>query len=198
MSNVLELYQKVLNDKGIFTNEIFKDEVYSVGIDKKVIVDLGAYEGEFGYYCYNFASKIYAIEPDIKPFEVLKKNVEDFKLDKFSIFNIGISGQSGRRKFSAPGSGASTFYRDLGHLTEVDTLSLDDFIKQNEIKHIDILKIDVEGSENEIFNETSKETFSIIDKIVGEAHISSDMGGILGKQGFKVQFFEHQTFLATK
>jgi FkbM family methyltransferase len=197
MSKILEVYKDCFENNGRFLDETFVEEIYSPAIDKKLIVDIGAYEGEFGYYCYNFAGEIYAIEPDPRPFNVMQKRVKKFELDKFRLFNIGISGKSGDRRFHASGYGGSTIQIVQGtDMMTIKTLSLDDFIKENGIKHIDILKIDVESSEGEIFENTK--SFGIIDKIIGENHGGNKVEQILTDNGFRYIGLDKGVFIATK
>ena len=75
MSKILELYAELLDSKQRFLDEIFVAEIYKGACPKLTIFDLGAYEGEFSFYCLNFAKKIYAFEPDPTPFAILKKRI---------------------------------------------------------------------------------------------------------------------------
>ena len=177
MSRILELYQKILdlyqqdkNTTGRFVDEVFELEYYAPGVANLTIVDLGAYEGEFGYYCYNFAKVIYAVEPDPRPFEIMKQRVGEFGLDKFKLFNIAISGKSGIRPFHNTGYGGSSLGVG-GDTMDIETLSLADFIDKEKIEKVDILKIDVESSEIEIFSADDFPSVSDrIQTIVGEVH----------------------------
>src|SRR3990167_703485 len=178
MSRVLELYKKIFDNKERFVNEVFEDEIYKWVCPQLTIVDIGAYEGEFGFYCYNFAKKIYAIEPDPRPYKVLQKHIKDFELDKIQAFPIAISGKTGSRMFNPTGFGGSTLLGPDGEgegFIKVDSLSLKDFFDQNDIHHVDILKIDVESSEYEIFNaEDFKDIADRIETIIGEPHKGVD------------------------
>lgn len=50
------------------------------------------------------------------------------------------------------------------------TLTLEDIIHKYKLKHIDVLKLDCEGSEFSIFSNMSKRASKMIDMIVGEYH----------------------------
>src|SRR3989304_8624152 len=112
---ILDLYEE-LNRKrvdstgyGRFINEIFVDEVYKEAKPKLTIVDLGAYEGEFGFYCLPFASKIYAVEPDPRPFQVMKTMISQYGLDDtIRIFPVAISSKNRRGLLHASGFGGSS------------------------------------------------------------------------------------------
>lgn len=66
----------------------------------------------------------------------------------------------------------------------METLTLEDFFKQNNIDHVDILKIDAESAEYEIFKDTFKNIADKIDCIIGEDHIGGALEPILKGYGF--------------
>ena len=76
--------------------------------------------------------------------------------------------------------------------------TLDTVFKENKIEHIDVLKIDVEGTEHMIFGEKSFGNVAPkIDLIIGEAHWNLSYGGIpmlipimLEQWGFKTEFID--------
>ncbi len=174
MSKILNLYKRLLEEDGRFVDEVFASEIYKPGLPQLTIVDIGAYEGEFSFYCLPMATKIYAVEPDPQPYKTMENRVKEFQFeDVMEIFNIAISGKSEERRFLPSGTGGSRLFTDQS--TEdtilVQSLTLNDFLKQNKIEEVDILKIDVEGSELEIFNaEDFKEASCKIKTIVGEMH----------------------------
>ena len=186
MSKILELYKHLFDEKHRFLDEVFETEVYQVACPKFTIVDLGAFEGEFGFYCYNFADVIYAVEPDPVPYANLIKNIETYQLDKIKPFNIAIDENGVERLFLATHFGGSAFSVTEGTNTiKVKTLSLKDFFKENNIEHVDILKIDVEGAEYPIFKaESFKDVAGMIDVIVGEDHRGDALKEILEPLGF--------------
>src|SRR3989304_6626930 len=95
MSKILELYSELLESKQRFLDEVFEQEIYKRACPQLTIIDLGAYEGEFSFYCLNFAKKIYAFEPDPTPFKVLSRRIEKYNLgNKIKIFPIAIGGKS--------------------------------------------------------------------------------------------------------
>ena len=189
MSKILELYKDILESNQRFVDEIFVDEIYRSGVPQLTIIDLGAYEGEFSFYCYNFAKKIYAIEPDPRPYAVLEKRIKDYGLERLECFPIAISNRTGQGNFHASGYGGSRLLADLEHPGEgnviVQSMSLADFMGENSIDYVDILKIDIEGGEDEIFNgEEFGKVANKIGTIVGELHPSREIQTSLEKHGF--------------
>lgn len=154
--------QSIQNDlQIIFKNEINKNI-------KIKILDIGAFTGnsiyEFREIFIN--SSIYSLEPSIYNFELLKKNTANLKDVK--IFNIAASNKNGSATFyhnsweytsSLLKLNNSEYkkkienkfkYRGQNNTTNsfnVKVNSLDSFIEENNIKSIDILKIDTQGNE---------------------------------------------------
>lgn len=194
MKSILEIYSTLWDaakrdDR--FIRETFVDGVYKDILPQLTVVDLGGFTGEFSFYCLPFAKKVFTVEPDPVPFEQLKKYVELFGLeDKMKIFNFAIAATDGVKRMNLMGGGGS-HYDESG--TEVKAYSLQTFMGQNKIDYIDILKVDIEGGEEEIF---AAEDFpsSKIGVIIGEHNGFSK----LKKHGFKVESKENGIFLATK
>ena len=158
MSRILELYKELFESKQRFLDEVFEQDIYKKASPQLTIIDLGAYEGEFAFYCLNFAKKIYAIEPDPTPYKILQERVTKFELSNIiKTFPIAVAGKNGKRVLYASGAGGSALLADgdTEHDSEkkivVPALTLKTFMKRNNINKVDILKIDVEAAEKEIF-----------------------------------------------
>lgn len=199
MSKILELYKDILESKQRFVDEIFEDEIYRSGVPQLTIIDLGAYEGEFSFYCLNFAKKIYAIEPDPHPYAVLERRIKEYGLeDRIECFNVAIGNSTQERIFHASGFGGSRLLsendtEDPGEKKiKVQSMSLADFIEQNNIEYVDILKIDIEGGEDELFNgsEFGKVAHKI-GTIVGELHAGIEIQKSLETYGFVYEQWEN-------
>lgn len=169
MKSILEIYS-VLNEasKGgeRFIGEVFTDKVYDSCKPKLTVVDLGGFTGEFSFMCLPFAKEIYCVEPDPVPFAQLKKYVADFELeDRMKIFNFAITGHNGSCNMHLSHAGGSA----VGGESPVQCKTLLTFLDENEIYHVDILKVDVEGSEKQIFEDpTFEKALKRIDLIIGE------------------------------
>ena len=176
----LKSYKKLYKDDR-FYREIFVDEIYKDVFDKKkdIVLDIGALAGEFSFWING--GKVYAIEPEVKYYEELISNIEEFGFNNVEPFNIAISGSDGDRKFNIRERGGSAL-NEVGSEI-VKTLSLASFMKENNIPYIDVLKIDIENGEKEVFEaESFKEVAGKISCIIGE-HLAS-VGGLLTKYGF--------------
>lgn len=197
---ILELYKELAANKDRFIEEVFDGAEYQSAYPKLTILDIGAYGGEFSFACLNFASKIYAIEPEPTAWETLKRRFEEYELqDKMEIFNIAIAGKSGERYFDLSGYGASRLLVDGDEYipekqTKVNALSLADFMKTNKIDKVDILKIDVEDGEKEIFAAPEFPKLSKKIKVIIGEHLGS-VDGLLCSVGYSQRLVEGSNFI---
>ena len=168
----------------IFT-EIFKYNNHTVleefkGKDAKVIIDIGACEG---YYTLKIKENnpdafIIAIEPNPDVFEILKKNIESNNLKNVKLLNVAIDKEERERDFEfIPQVPAiSSFKIDKPWVNpkwikrvKIKTYSLPQIFNMFELKEVDILKIDTEGSEYDILK-SAENVLNRINKIVVEYH----------------------------
>jgi len=163
--------------------QIFIDLNYyfETSTKRPVIIDAGANIGVslfFFRYLYPKA-KVMCFEPDKINFQYLKKNLEKNKLANIYLYNVALSDYEGSIKFwtrsdMAGGDiGASNvaelrhYYHAKSDLTEVSVpcTQLSRFIEEE----IDLLKLDIEGSESDVLLDVS-EQFSQIKNMVMEYH----------------------------
>ena len=133
--------------------------LYSLVKNNDVIFDIGANIGWYSIHLSKklIAAKIYSFEPIPETFSKLKKNVELNKLDNINIVNIPLSNKVQNLTFyySPSATGASSSVNiseeiDIKKL-ECTTDTIDLYVNKNDIKKIDFIKCDVEGSELFVF-----------------------------------------------
>jgi FkbM family methyltransferase len=131
---------------------------FSLTQDPKVIVDAGANVGmSAAYFSLNYpGAKIIAIEPEPGNFSVLLKNAELFQ----SIVpkNIALWNQDGEVSIQhtpAGSWGTRVTAQKATASTRVRSMKLNTLLKEFHIEHIDLLKVDVEGAECEIFEDAA-------------------------------------------
>ena len=135
-----------------------------------VVVDLGANIGFFSLYAImNGASKVYSVEASNNTFKSLSENVNKFNIYPF---NVAISQGETKIFYLSDTTGSSSIYKQTNNVEIVNCITFEKFIQENKIEHINFLKIDIEGSEYEMFN-TIDENYlrNNIDTIFLEYHI---------------------------
>ena len=156
-----------LSISGVFgprDTQTVKDNVFSGNI----VVDLGA---NIGYFTCLLAKivgeggKVFAFEPDPRNLKLLRRNIQENDYKNVIIVDKAVSDVNGsctlyssQKKF-----GANRIFESKKKQThdfipiKSETICLDDYFeKQNLLKKIDFIKIDVEGSEFRAFNGMKK------------------------------------------
>jgi FkbM family methyltransferase len=119
-----------------------------------VCFDIGA---NIGYYSLLFASlykevDVHSFEPQLLCYHLLNSSMLLNSFDNIKLNNFALSNYNGVSEFSIStkcesSSFVHTEMSPLEKKIQVDVHKLDDYIKEHEIKKIDFMKIDVEGSE---------------------------------------------------
>jgi FkbM family methyltransferase len=148
-------------DKSVLA-EIFELREYR-GIEsiiksaREPIIDAGAQIGFFSLYCraLNPEVKIFALEPDEENLELLNKHLEINNLKNVEVIPAALSEKSGLRDFyiSHDSHNHSLFKVLVPKITKnikIKTYGLDDWLKEQRIKGVFLLKLDIEGAEYEV------------------------------------------------
>ena len=153
--------------------EIFKDNEYNLDLgNPKVIVDGGAHIG-FGavYFASKYPnSKVIAIEPESENYRLLKRNTRAY--ENITSLQSGVWSTPASIKIESSDVGTWSFR--VIETTENDpeamrAIDIPTVMKEFQLEHIDVLKLDVEGSEIEIF-ETSHKWLERVETIIVELH----------------------------
>lgn len=188
-----KLYRVFLDDER-FVREVIDGNEYHDVFDDLVVVDIGANIGTFSLWIYDRARVIHAIEPSPGCINLLKQTIEYNKLDKLKTYCIGISGNGGERQFyidDKPELGGWKLDPNPvpvpnANLAMFPTKSIKEFLDDENIKYVDILKIDIEGGETEVFTSRAfEEVAHRISTIVGEYH-NVNPSSVLESCGFRV------------
>lgn len=154
----------------IFVNKEFK---LPIKVEPKFIVDAGAYTGLSTLYFANRypEAKIIAIEPEPSNFDTLVKNTQN--LEKVSRINAGLWSKSALLKIEEGEVGNWGFtVNEVPENTDFHThaITMDDVFKLNVIDEIDILKLDIEGAEKELFSRNYQSWIHKVNVIIIELH----------------------------
>lgn len=185
--------------------EIFGLEEYklSKSYTKPTIIDGGASWGMSVLYFKSLYphAKIIAIEANAKTVEYLKKNIKVNKLNTIKVVNAILSAKKGRQDFysfkmdgwSVSDTAASDFkLSGSDYLRKtMPSCRLSDLLR----RHVDIIKLDIEGMEGEVIFE-SRQHLKSVSEIVLEHHPSlnvrknslENIKHLLSANGFIYQF----------
>lgn len=173
------------DNTGRFWDEIRKDKVYAL----ENVVDVGANRGLFSMYMAPFAKQIYAIEAYSGSYMALKHMIEKSGYDFIKPYHLAIGEKNETRKvkLQAVDGGHSVDNFLQAEYEEVEGITLKSFMEREGIDYIDFLKVDIEGSETELFTCPSfKDIASKISIIVGEGHQIENYDRLLEQYGFTI------------
>jgi len=162
------------SDINAFYQVLFNLE-YDIKFEKKpeVIIDLGANIGLASIFFLNkFPDcKVIAVEPEPSNFEILKRNTG--KYPNFFAYNKAIWNKPAKLQIrdSELGNWAFQVKEAKGEESNIiEAISLGQIIKESNLSQIDVLKIDIEGAEVELFSGNCDEWLSITKYIIIETH----------------------------
>lgn len=152
--------------------EIFFDGIYTFESKKEMpfIIDCGAH---IGMSILNFKqqypnARIMAFEPDLTNFEILQKNIENWKFNNIEIFQNPIWNKNEEIIFEASGAMGGKIANNTANdevSLKIRAIRLADLLN----KEIDFLKIDIEGAEYEVIKDC-KDKMKFIKNLFVEYH----------------------------
>lgn len=166
------------SDVGAF-KQIFIQQEYDFEVSRtpRTIIDAGANIGLASIYFSNRfpAARIIAIEPEESNFEVLQRNVLPY--GNITAIRAALWHENRKIDLVDPVMGHWGFMTQSGDGEEsfgtmvhpVQGMTIDRIMEDQGIEHIDILKIDIEGAEREVFQDTSP-WLDKVDALVVELH----------------------------
>jgi FkbM family methyltransferase len=102
---------------------------------------------------------IFSFEPEPDNFRMLKQNIELNNFNNTSAYNLAVSDSEKMLSLYLSNDSNSGTHSTIFNKTsvsenyiEVKAISLDDFVKKNNLNKIDLIKIDVEGAEIDVVN----------------------------------------------
>jgi FkbM family methyltransferase len=115
-----------------------------------VVFDIGSYFGYYALLASRRCAKVFAFEPYPPSYALLSENKRLNGFENLTTLSMAITDRNGVESFRTPpafnqGSGGLTTPRDGG--VQVPTTSLDAFVRGAQLDRVDLVKIDVEGSE---------------------------------------------------
>lgn len=155
--------------KEVKEHSFYDDAFQNKGI---VIIDLGACRGEFIEEMNNSYTieKAVLVEANPNNFKVLPKR------DNYILYNNIISNTDGENMVffedcNSPYNGSSVFnYFSAVVKHNISSISLSRIMEDNNIQHVDVLKVDIEGSEYTLLDKLDRNIFDKIRQITVEFH----------------------------
>lgn len=166
-----------------------------------VVVDAGAYPGEFTVYAAKKGQKVIALEPDNENSKELRKNLELNELDNFEIRNVGL-GAENKEGFLKKSGVSSEISKEGSENVEIRTM--DSMFGKREL---DFIKMDIEGKEvdvikgSEEYLQESSSYFAIAAYHEVEGKMTANiLEEILESYNYSVRkgFLNHYTLWASK
>lgn len=160
--------------------EVYRDRVYAPYLEGKkdlTIIDIGANVGITSYYFSQFAKDVYSVEPSAQHFDILTRMVVFNKLKNIHPIQKAIYIKDGKFPFGGPKDNRTmrslhaAVWQDGNPDEEVECITIQGLMDENKIEKVDLMKLDVEGSEVEILSSTPfKNVANKINTIVVERH----------------------------
>jgi FkbM family methyltransferase len=150
-------------------NNFFK---FNISNPNPIIFDVGGYKGDFSDLILKTipGAKIFIFEPAYLFYKVLVKKYIDN--ENIKIFNFALSGHTLKKKISYDDDKSSIYDSSIlspGEL--VDVISITDFLEQNQIKQVHLIKINIEGDEYDLLNDLiNKSKIDVFDQMLIQFH----------------------------
>ncbi len=183
-----------------FIDEVILRREYRFLFNYDTVVDIGANVGSFSFFILPYAKQIFAVEPDQRGVLCMKRTIEESGIKNIAVIQNAIGGTGGIRPFKTDET--NTFgggYLSKDGKTQVETITLQELMDFQGITFIDLLKIDVEGAEKEIFqSESFRKNAYRIQTIIGEYHSNISVQQELEQAGYKFKDLGGGKFIARR
>lgn len=148
--DVREHFEKASSFTDVILHQINTERIYDnyfENFKKGIILDIGGNIGLFSIYAQDGGNKVYALEPTPEHFELFKVLAKPYK--NIKPFNIALSPEDGEVNFYICDANTTmnSINNKYGKEITVKGVRLDTFMKEQKIKVIDFIKVDIEGSE---------------------------------------------------
>jgi FkbM family methyltransferase len=159
--------------------EVYIKKVYAPFVTGKkdlIIADVGGNIGLTTYYFKDYAKRVYIVEPAKLHQKTIETMLDYNKITNVTLCPYAITNKNGTTKFyhnenSTMYSLSDAVNEKKDDYEEVEIVTFDEFMKRNKLDHLDILKLDVEGSECEVVaSEGFKKYAPNIKVVLGEWH----------------------------
>lgn len=117
-------------------------------VQKSVVFDLGGYKGEWAAAIYErYQCEIFVFEPVPQFFEQIRSRFSD--ISNIHTFNFGLADNTKAVNLVLCAEGSS-IYKAGGHTVQIKLKDIMEFLSENAIRTIDLIKINIEGAEYDL------------------------------------------------
>jgi FkbM family methyltransferase len=171
-----------LRDLGGPVDVFGRAEYDLAGIDwpaARFVVDLGAHVGSFSLWAAGAAPcQVHAFEPSPVTFALLRRNLASDP-ERLHCSQVAVAGSSGARRLSLADDSAANSLDPApegvaGSQVTVDSITLAEALERSGFPRVDVLKLDIEGAEYEVFEQLAPRGLDGVRSIVLECHRRPD------------------------
>jgi FkbM family methyltransferase len=190
----------------------YTDGMFDVTVkNKDIVIDVGAWIGDFSAYAAIKGATVYAFEPVKETFNLLCKtkllndDVNNCAKDKIIPVQKGL-GSSECEVFislSENNSGSHSIAVEVGTYGEKITVTtLDKFVEENKISRVDFIKADIEGAERDMLIGASNILKKFAPKLaICTYHLPDDVEVLTkiileANPNYKIKYLRHKLFAA--
>lgn len=155
--------KRIVKDVDQNTNEGaygYVDGNFDVRVKKDdIVIDAGAWIGDFSAYAASKGAKVYAFEPCTETIFWLKRTSE-LNNNQIIPIQLGLGDKECKMSISVceANTGGNSLLQTFSENSEtVDIITLDDFVEKYCLEHVDFIKSDIEGFERNLL-EGARET----------------------------------------
>lgn len=187
----------------INTSHIY-DEFFPY-IKDGVVLDIGANVGLFSLFICSLAKQVYSVEPTPSHTNVFQDILTTYSIENIKLNRCAISKSTGLIQFSLTTNSTMNSVAEYGNSYDpkitVPVYTLDDFLKLNGIESVDFMKMDIEGSEKDVFDDlTLKNALEKIKSLYIELHPLPKMDydkmmEFLNSLGYTIKQFHRENHL---
>lgn len=159
--------------------EIFKARIYKPYLEDKkdpVVLDIGGNIGLFSLYAAKYAKQVYTVEPDPELVELINQQIVFNETKNVKVIQKAIYIEDSPFPFYRnPNRTMNSLHQAVAHSDfppiTVQAVTLETLFKEEGIEHVDLMKLDIEGTEIEVLSSLGfKKVADKVDVVVTERH----------------------------
>ena len=196
--------QRLVDGTGTLTGTIavvFVRREYGSVADARTILDIGANMGSFAVYAARSAptARIYCYEPVTRNFDYLQRNIDINSFgERVTAIRCAVAAQRGEIDIALSESPLHSFVISSGQFKHerVHCKTLREVLDEHGLERVDLLKMNCEGAEYEIFDSCSQADFQRIPNIRLEYHVidpekrnGDALARLFERQGYRIDRF---------